>query len=311
MSDLKSDYREIEEGLKWPEKPNGIGKGDQFYRLIADLKVKVRERSLSEQLDPSVYDDRLYKLLDFLSELRSALNHYSVHAPDEKQNEQRVWYHRADHQITGLRKKDDEPEIYRESLLEAAVTYLANPWLQQDRIDWIFVDALVFAEISAYRESILTGQALGKTNWAYIVTGGDVEKIYWFQVKKALGFCALRYIAPPPIVFALYYFQYETASLIAGAVYAVYLFLHAVLWPLRYRKRKLERKALQEHTDRLQKMINAYYYCKPPIVSLATFRTYLSKAVEAGAIFDGALFSVLKRIEAARGEAFMPFTESA
>ncbi|MGH7158431.1 MAG: hypothetical protein ACREGD_05215 [Candidatus Saccharimonadales bacterium] len=311
MSDLKSDYREIEERLDWPEQPNGIGKGNQFYRLITDLKVKVQERSLSEKLDPSVYEDRLYKLLDFVSDLRSALNHYSVHVPDEKKNEQRVWYHRADHQITGLGKKDDQPEIYRESLLEAAATYLANPWLQHDQIDWIFVDSLIVAEISAYRESILTGQAVGKTNWAYIFTGGDIEKIYWFQVKKALGFFALRYIAPPAIVFALYYFKYETASLIAGAVYAVYLLLHAVLWPLRYRKRKLEQKTLQEHTDRLQSMINAYYYCKPPIVSLATLRTYLNKAIEAGAIFDGALFSVLNRIEATRGEAFMPFTESA
>jgi hypothetical protein len=78
MSDLKSDYREIEEGLNWSEKPNGIGKDEQFYRLVMDLKVKVRERSLSEQLDPSVYEDRLYKLLDFVSDLRSALNHHSV-----------------------------------------------------------------------------------------------------------------------------------------------------------------------------------------------------------------------------------------
>lgn len=58
-------------------------------------------------------------------------------------------------------------------------------------------------------------------------------------------------------------------------------------------------------------MINAYYYCKPPIVSLAMLRMYLNKAVETDAIFDGALFSILKRVEEIRGEAFMPFAESA
>lgn len=311
MSDLKSDYLEIEEDLNWPKKPNGLGKWNQFYLLVMDLRVKVRDRSLSEKLDPSVYENRLYKLLDFVSDLRSALNHDAVYTPDEKKNEQHVWYHQADYQITGLGKKDNEPEIYRVGLLEAAATYLANPWLQHDQIDWIFVDSLIFAEISDYRESILTGQALGRINWSYIFTGGDIEKTYWFQLKKALSFFTLQYIAPPAIIFVLYYFQYEATSLIAGAVYAVYLLLHVVLWPLRYRKRKLEQKTLQNHLNRLQKMINAYYYCKPPIISLATMRTYLNKAVEAGAIFDGALFSILKKIEATRGEAFMPFTESA
>lgn len=277
MSDLQSEYREIEEGLNWPEKPSSIGRGDQFYRLVKDLRVKVRERSLSKSLDPSLYEDRLYKLLDFASDLRSALNHYSAQAPDEKKNEQRVWYHRGDHQVSGFGKKDDEPEIYRERLLEAAAKYLANPWLQHDQIDWILIDSLIFAEISAYRESVLTGQALGKTNWAYIFTGGDIEKTCWFHLKKALGLFALRYVAPPAIIFVLYYLQYETASLIAGAGYAIYLLLHAIFWPLRYRKRKLEQKTLQEHMERLQKMVNAYYYCKPPVVSLATLRTYLNE----------------------------------
>lgn len=235
MSDLKSEYHEIEEGLNWLEEPAGIGKGDQFYQLVKKVSAKVRERSLSESLDPSLYEDRLYKLLDFISDLRSALNHYSAQTPDEKMNEQRVWYHKADYQVSGFGKKDNEPEIYREWLLEAAAEYLANSWLQHDQIDWILIDSLIFAEISAHRESIFTGQALGKTNWAYIFTAGDIEKTYWVQFKKALGFFALRYIAPPAIIFVLYYLQYETASLIAGAVYAVYLLLHAVLWSLRYR----------------------------------------------------------------------------
>ena len=213
MSDLKSEYHEIEEGVNWPEKPSGIGKGGQFYRFVKDLRAKVRERALSESLDPSLYEYRLYKLLDFVSNLRSALNHYSAHTPDEKKNEQRVWYHRADYQVMGVGKKDDEPEIYREWLLEAAAEYLANPWLQHDQIDWILIDSLIFAEISAYRESILSGEALGKTNWAYIFTGGDVEKTHWFQLKKVLGLFALRYVAPPAIIFGLYYLQYETAAL--------------------------------------------------------------------------------------------------
>ena len=150
---------------------------------------------------------------------------------------------------------------------------MTNPWLQHDKIDWIFIDSLIFAELSAYKESILTGEALGKTNWAYIFSGGNIENTYWFQLMKALGFLSLRYIATPTIIFVLYYLQYEMTSIIVVSAYAIYLLLHVVLWPMRHRKRKPEQKTLQEHTERLKKIINTYYYCKPPIISLATLRT--------------------------------------
>ena len=66
--------------------------------------------------------------------------------------------------------------IYREGLLLAAAEYLANPWLQDDQIDWILIDSLILAELSAYRESILSGQALGKINWEYIFISLSVSK---------------------------------------------------------------------------------------------------------------------------------------
>jgi hypothetical protein len=312
MSDLKSDYRNIEKEVEnWPQKPEKMGmSGNQFYRLVMDLREAVRDRSLAESLEPTLYEVRLNKLLYFVFDLQSALNYYPMHIPEEKKDSQRVWYHRADYQITGSGKKDDEPMIWREMLLSAAVTYLATPWLQHDQVDWIFIDSLIFAEISAYGESILSGQALGNPNWAYVFTGGDTDKALWCHVKKALGLFALRYVFPPAIILLLYYIRYESASFIIGAAYAVYLLVHVALWPFRYRKRRKEQKTVQEHTDRLQKMVSAYYYCKSPIVSLSTLRAYLNKAAEGGAIFDGALFSILKRVEGNRGEAFMPFAES-
>jgi hypothetical protein len=61
----------------------------------------------------------------------------------------------------------------------------------------------------------------------------------------------------------------------------------------------------------LQKMIDAYYYCNPPVVSLGTLQTYIGKAVDAGAIFEGALFSILAKVMAAKGDVLMPFKETA
>ena len=56
-------------------------------------------------------------------------------------------------------------------------------------------------------------------------------------------------------------------------------------------------------------MMTVYCYCSPPVISLIRLRTYLNKALEAGPAFDGALFSILERIEKTRGDTFTTFSE--
>ena len=222
-----------------------------------------------------------------------------------------VWYHKSPGQISGTVKMDTDPKIDGNKLLNVAATYVANPWLQHDQIDWIFIDSLIFIAISEYRESILTGQVTEKTNWPYIFAGGHIDKCALLQLKMALGVFALRYIIPPAIIAIMYfYFRYINAAIIIGGVYAIYLLLHTVTWPLRHLKRNAEEKIMKEHTERLKKMTFVYEYCRPPIISLSTLRVYLNKAVESGALFPGALFAILIRMEKTRGEAFMPFMES-
>jgi hypothetical protein len=310
MRNLKAKYQEIEEDLTWPEIPNIPGKGDQFYQLVKILRAAVKERSLDENLDPSLYNDRLYSLLDLIIDLRSALNYYIDQPPEEKKNEQHVWHHFNDSHIEKFVRKDNEPQIYRELLLDTAVKYLKNSWLQNDQIDWIFIDSLIFAEISAYSKSVLSGEALGKPNIAYLLADGDTNKILKYHLIKSISLILFRYILPIATIFLFYHVERHVIFPIALAAYSLYLIQHIIFWPIRFFKRKKMRKSMQEHMDRLQKMINTYYYCRPPIISIATLYSYLNKAVEAGAIFDGALFSILQRIEKTKGDAFMPFTDS-
>jgi len=93
MNELKSDYADyakIEKNFSWPEKPGQYvldGCIADARILIAELRDKVRERSLNENLAPILYEKRLYRLRDFISDLRSALNYYSPHTPDTEKNE--------------------------------------------------------------------------------------------------------------------------------------------------------------------------------------------------------------------------------
>ena len=305
----EAEYLKIERDLNWPKKSDGYGH-QQYYELMMGLKSKVRERSLSEGLPPSIYEDRLNKLLDCVFDLKESFDHAygSKNIPDRKENEQVIWSHRSDNEVSGV-NKEQEPRIYRERLLAAAATYLANPWLQDDQIDWIFLDSLIYAELAGYRELIFSGQALGKIHWAYMFSSGDIPKMAWYSIIMALTRFALRYLVPPLLIIALYALQFETAFQVLGVAYVAYLVLRAAYWPLRRRKEKLKDKAYKEHEDRLKKIMVAYWHCRPPVISLTTLRTFLDEAIKSGANFDGALFSILKRVETMRGEAFMPFTE--
>ncbi len=306
MDALRAEYLEIENGFRWPEEREDMPAHDQLHQLFTDIVTKLRERSIAENLESSLYAGRLDTLLDFLNNLFYCLNGVFPSEKSERKYHRTIWFHKPNDFIRFI-KKNGDPEIDKASLLEIAATYLANPWLQHDQIDWVFIDVLIFCEASAYSQSIMSGSALGKVNWIWAWSDGDIEKYGLFHLGKGLGMFALRYIIPPVIVFILFYLNRESTALKTGIAYAIYLVLHASLWVFRYPARKLQRQTLEEHSSRLEKMLNAYYYCKPPIINLGTLRTYLNKAVEAGAIFDGALFSILKRVEESRGEAFMPF----
>jgi hypothetical protein len=308
VESLESYYGKAEQEITWPEEP-ALWAPKQFYWLVKDLRAQIRERSLAEKLPDVIYEQHLYDMLGFVSELRSALNDHPFTTDDKRRGI--VWKHRSSDDLLGLNKNAGPSEIDRTSLLGAAAKYLSNPWLQNDQIDWTFIDALMYAEISAYRESIVSGRALGKINWAYTFSGGNIKKVLLLQWAKLAASVVLRYVLPVSLIAVLYFRQHENEAFIVGAVYAAYLLLRLVLWPLRYRKRKAQERTMKEHTDRLQKMIDAYYYCNPPVVSLGTLQTYIGKAVDAGAIFEGALFSILAKVMAAKGDVLMPFKETA
>ena len=134
-------------------------------------------------------------------------------------------------------------------------------------------------------------------------------KTIWLKLLTPLASIVLRYIIPVAIIYGLYRIYSEDAAMIGAGVYLAYLILRLILWPKRYRIRRAREKAVDEHTERLKTMIYAYQYCAPPVISISTLRRYLDKAIEAGAIFEGALFSIIDRVEKTRGEAFLPFAK--
>lgn len=120
----------------------------------------------------------------------------------------------------------------------------------------------------------------------------------------------MQYIIPPAVIASLLYLGYINSSFIIGCFYVLNIIIHLALWPFRHRKRKKEEKEYLVHLDRLQKMVSVYYSCKPPVISPIILDSYLKKAQDSGAIFDGITYAILNRILERDKNVFIPFETS-
>lgn len=192
MENLKEQYEAIENGFNWSKKASPIVKSNQFYRIAKSLRLKVRERSLNKNLIPNEYKERLYILSEFLDNFCISFIpiDYDSELNDKNENKKLLWYHRSSRQIQGLDGQKTEVTD-KDLLLTTAATYLAHPWLQLNVIDWIFLDSLIFSELSGYREAIFSGEVLGKINWNHVFA--DRKKFLDCIDKTVNLFCVAIY----------------------------------------------------------------------------------------------------------------------
>lgn len=303
-NNIDEQYAEIEKNFVQPDCKVVGFKELYTFKLMENIRKKIRERSLSDKLDPNDYHDRLVEMYDFVGNLYDALNGYPLKS-DIKKECHEIWYHRTEEQIIGIRKIHKEHFINRDELLDTLSIYLTNPWLQLDLIDWIFLDSLVFDQIESYREEIYSGKTIGKENWNYILARGDLNEFNLLEIKKSLSTIGFLYILPLSIIGILFYIGLEDIAIFPTIGFIIFVLFKVSLFPFRIFKK---RKAVMPHLVKLGQMCVLYHYCKPPILSLETIDRCLDKAIKNDINFDGALFALVKRIRSVKEDLFLPYT---
>lgn len=295
MNNLPTDqYRDVEGTF-----PRALQK--QAADIWASLVPLIRERSVAEGVDGDAYGRRLADANELLLDLELALNDQDFENVNSRPPIP-VWFHRRPEHVAGTAKIEQE-EIKRDMLLDATAKYLSRTWLQHPEIDWILLDALIFAEVTAYRESVMSGAAIGTANWAYVFSGGDIQKTLYLRLAGAIAGLAARYLLPIALIWGLIYSGREGAAIATGAVYGLYLLSRLFSWP----NRRAVRRKIRDASSLLEKMQQAYGYVSPPIVNPSILRGHLDDVTKAGARFDGAVFALLDRITGRDSSTFLPF----
>jgi len=171
MEKLEAAYNAVDAELSYLKKKPTSYRSQQLFRIQTELWNLIRQRSLRERLTPDKYNKRIRKALELVDNIKSSLNDTKLGFDDE----QVIWFHQPKDILAGM-QREAEPCIYGDDLERAVATYLANPWMQHNPIDWILLDSMIYRGLVDFREGVLSGTLLGEFNWKYILSGRNPFK---------------------------------------------------------------------------------------------------------------------------------------
>ena len=292
----------------------------QFNPIARAVAERIAKYSKSIGEDSDQFKDRLSDAYDVITSIRYATNediHIRSRLSAEQQarrdkreyrwGEHTIWYH-GDLQLAF--QKDYQSEYARkvevDILQGEAVKYLLRPWMENQQLEWIIVDALTFATVTSFGEELkqhARGAGFLGLNFAYFSTKGNITKMMWkrsqhrltVQLAKAAIFFGM------PIAVGWYFFNkgYQEWMIVGGVAYGALLtivLLYKILRRLFPGEPKSQFDKYGDYLDLLGEMWVTYDLLQGTVVSPTLLRERLLDAANKGAVWPGAIFSILDHV---------------
>ncbi len=285
----------------------------QFNEIAKQVGRRIAEYSKSRGENSDQFEDRLQDAFDVLTSIRYATNEQARDSwlEDDESKERMaerekakhtIWFHgdalfafQQGYESEYARKVEVEP------LQQEARKYLLRPWMENEQLEWIIVDALAFSTVTSFGEELkqyTPGPVsfLG-LNMGYFSAKGDVHKMLWKQIEYGL----IKFVVKvatflgAPIALGWYFFNRgrEGGVLIAGTIYAALLMLYVVYRALRRMFGKKSETIVEKYQDVLNDMFLTYDMLKGEVISPTAVRAQLLDTARRGAVWPGAMFSIL------------------
>jgi hypothetical protein len=293
-----NDFRQIDASLKelWDKEVDGVFELTSTAwegAILPALKANaVRDNCTQEE-----FRDRWIRARRVTEGLFRALHNNAFDA-SENEKPTYFWYH----QHFDLLRSNDRKRgitIYKEQLIEVAATYLSHPKIRTNKMDWLLLDAFVFAELDAYTDFVVNAKAGTGINWAASFAGKNLLKYYGLLLLfRCLGI-VFRFVMPAAMVYFLSLEGYGTLALVVAGGWVLYLAYLLIGFPARWRARRKASKLLQY-------LIEVYGILGDGTISPRKLKEALDKAAAAGVVLDGAVFGLVDRLVARDPTAFVP-----
>jgi hypothetical protein len=150
-------------------------------------------------------------------------------------------------------------------------------------------------ELSELISDILTGTALGRPNWSFILSGGNMFAQFCLAIAgKIIGFFA-AWIMLPAISIGLFAHGNYTGAIIAIGFWGLYVVYRLIMIPAGWRNRRLRGKAAEKLNERLEAMMKAWNAARGAAINPSRLKELVLGAEERGAMFPSVLHTIIDR----------------
>ncbi|MGI2136044.1 hypothetical protein [Shewanella baltica] len=257
----------------WPEEPEVRWANRQYYSLAKEMLENLRERSMEEGISADAYNQRITKARDVFDNLRGWLNNEEKMTDKQKEtfNDQTFWEHKSSYLGGLFDTKQEIWPILKDELASEIRVYLDTPYMQTKSIDYLLTDALIYAEISNYRENLLVKDRypnLYGTHWK------SIFKVALFLLKWGL------------ICLGMIFTHNESKE----------LFLLLGISVIAYQSVKsIKVKPDDEGWELYLTMMKVYNHTELQWFNAGVIWEMCAVARDKGAIFDGVMYELLQR----------------
>lgn len=290
MEILENTYQSVDEEF-WDRNDYRCNAGSDFYPLYKELVSKVRTFAESNNLNANAYRLKLNESEGILDNIANALKAWWSNAPDD-----RFWYGFHETQLTSKPEEWTGVSPIDPGLLDCATArYLERPWMQMNTLDRYILLGFVADAIYRISDSLLSGSIIGKTNWAYILSGGKLlNTILWGLGINIIKFMAI-WVLLPIIAGIAYYLNYFDVALWIFGIYCLVVIYRLATFPKRFMYRRKLKHDAESATEKLRQLINIYRSIDVYTVNPNSLRARISEAEKNGVLFMPAVYSIVDR----------------
>ena len=285
----------LDEFLKrhYSENLNEVARPVILAELDCNIFPSLRANALRNGSTLEQYRQMLNRAGGVVEELFDGL-HANKYQPKDDEKPRGFWYHQD---FDPLRTQDLTRgiDIDKDHLLQAAAVYLGCPEICLNRLDWIFLDAIIFAELDAFGDYLLTTYG----GLARIFAGRSQGKYFAYKLLFSALVFLVKFVIPPAFAYELGVNGHQTGAIIVVGVWALLIVWGLIGYPFRWRARQKAKKLLQQ-------LIDLYGLLGSSTISPRKLKEKLDNAANAGVVLDGAVFSIVDRIIARDATAFLP-----
>lgn len=291
--------------------------GSQFNQIVKQVANKVARFSIESKEDKLQFEDRLWDAYEIIYETKHGIL-FSIEDNNELEESQGknkkatkedhvIWRHGNILETFNQGYEFEySKEVDRDYITHQAIKYLQRPWMENELLEWIFVDSLIFSEVRGYGEKIkryspkASFKNIKKEMKNYHAAKGNVKEMEKLKIKQyfsSIGNKFFGFFIFPLFIAYFSYYNFSPQWAVIGSVvyFGLLISFLLVLFTVRFfaKNKNDQVREIKQHAELLYDMINVYEILKSGTISPKYFREKLYEASIKGAVWPSSVFIIV------------------